>query len=147
MRLVLMCLAFIATVLLILSLYPSVTAKFIGSAESASGNPAEAREKMIRFSYPLIIFSVIFSGLLFLGINLLLTFIASLVCGILFYAAVARVLTAQKRKKSAIFEEHMLDFLVLVSSLRPLLIQVLVPRLVLLQIQFPPQHQIQPQVL
>ena len=116
MRLVLMCLAFIATVLLILSLYPSVTAKFIGSAESASGNPAEAREKMIRFSYPLIIFSVIFSGLLFLGINLLLTFIASLVCGILFYAAVARVLTAQKHKKSAIFEEHMLDFLVLVSN-------------------------------
>ena len=115
MRLVLMCLAFAATVLLVLSLYPSVTNRLTGQDEAANRNTAGA-EKAVKFSYPLVIFGVVFAVMVLFDIGILISLCAAIVAGALFFVAILRLTAMQKRRKELAFEDRMMDFLVLVSN-------------------------------
>lgn len=116
MHLVLMCLAFAATVLLVLSLYPSMSNKFTGQEEGKITDPAAVREKTIKSAYPVLLFSIVFAGMLFFKTGIAAALIAATVCGLLFFAAISRIIFVQKRRKAAAFENRMMDFLVLVSN-------------------------------
>lgn len=116
MNLVLMCVAFAATVLLVLSLYPVMSSKITGQREDIPGHNADVREKTIRFSYPLILFSFIFAGMLFLQESIIIALAAAGACGVLFLAVITRIIQMQKRRQAAAFEDRMMDFLVLVSN-------------------------------
>lgn len=116
MQLVLMCLAFAATVLLVLSLYPSVSNKI---TEKDSGTPekaADVKAKTVMLTYPLMIFSIVFALLICLKAGMLVSLVAAAACGILLFVVTARIFRMQKRRKAAAFEARMLDFLVLVSN-------------------------------
>ena len=116
MRLVLMCLAFAATVLLVLSLYPSMSNKFTGQEEGPLGQPADVKEKTIMFSYPLVLFGVVCAVLLFLKTGILVAIVAALAVGLLLFALLSRFFRMRKVRKAAAFEDRMMDFLVLVSN-------------------------------
>ena len=116
MRLVLMCLAFAATVLLVLSLYPSMSNKFTGQEGVNFGQGSDVKEKSVIFSYPLVIFAVVCAVLLFMKSGIMASLIAALACGLLSFVILSRFFRMRKQKKAAAFEERMMDFLVLVSN-------------------------------
>lgn len=116
MRLVLMCLAFAATVLLVLSLYPSVTDKLTGQESGANRNAAGAGDKAVKFSYPLVIFGIVFGVMVLCNLGILISLAAAFVLAALTLVMILRISALHKRRKEAAFEERMMDFLVLVSN-------------------------------
>lgn len=116
MQLVLMCLAFAATVLLVLSLYPSVSNKVTGKDSGTPEKAADIKAKTVMLAYPLMVFSIVFALLISLQAGMLISLIAAVACGALFFVVTSRIFRMRKRRKAAAFEARMLDFLVLVSN-------------------------------
>ena len=79
MQLVLMCLAFAATVLLVLSLYPSVSNRITGQESGTPEKAADIKAKTVMLTYPLVIFSIVFAVLIYLKAGMLVSLIAALI--------------------------------------------------------------------
>ena len=98
MQLVLMCLAFAATVLLVLSLYPSVSNRITGQESGTPEKAADIKAKTVMLTYPLVIFSIVFAVLIYLKAGMLVSLIAAAACSVLFFVVTSRIFRMRKRR-------------------------------------------------
>ncbi len=109
-----MTLAFAATALLVLTLYPAIIKQTSKESPNISDiSPGERRKNMF---FSVLVFGIVLTGLLIAGIVWWIIAIVTLLATFLFWWCMNKYTIAQKRKREEFFESRMLDFLVLVCN-------------------------------
>ncbi len=109
-----MTLAFAATALLVLTLYPAIIKQTSEESPNISDiSPGERRKNMF---FSILVFGIVLTGLLIAGIVWWIIAIVTLLATFLFWWSMNKYTMAQKRKREEFFESRMLDFLVLVCN-------------------------------
>ncbi len=108
MQTALMTLAFAATALLVLTLYPAV----IKQTEEDSRNPENRRTLF----FSVLVFGIVLTGLLIAGIVWWIIAAATALTTFVFWFCMNKYARKQQRKREEFFEDRMLDFLVLVCN-------------------------------
>ncbi len=114
MQTALMVLAFAATALLVLTLYPAIIKQTDSEVQSSFVlQPAEWRRVMF---FSVLVFGIVLIGLLLFEFAWWIIAIATILTTLLFSWCMYKYILRQKQKKEEFFEDRMLDFLVLVCN-------------------------------